>query len=59
MVENPPVMQETWVQSLDWEDPLEEDIVTHSSIFAWRTPIDRGAWCGALQSMGTQRVRCD
>ena len=43
MVENPPAMCETWVQSLDWEDPLEEGMVTHSSFFALRTPIDRGA----------------
>ena len=33
-----------WVRSLDWEDPLEEDMATHSSILAWRIPTDRGAW---------------
>ena len=38
MVKNPPAMQETWVQSLDWEDPLEEGMVTHSSTLAWRIP---------------------
>ena len=38
MVKNPPAMQETWVGSLGWEDPLEEGIATHSSILAWRTP---------------------
>ena len=37
-------MQETWVQSLGWEVSLEEDMATHSSIFAWRIPMDRGAW---------------
>ena len=37
-------MWETWVQSLDWEDPLEEGMATHSSILTWRIPIDRGAW---------------
>ena len=37
-------MQETWVQSLGWEDPLEEEMATHSSILAWRIPIDREAW---------------
>ena len=37
-------MLETWVQSLDWEDPLEEGKATHSSILAWRIPMDRGAW---------------
>ena len=40
---NPPAMQETWVRSLDWEDPLEEEMATHSSILAWRLSIDRGA----------------
>ena len=38
MVKNPPAMQETWVQSLSWEDPLEEEIATHYSILAWRIP---------------------
>ena len=37
-------MQETWVQSLGWEDLLEEGMATHSSILAWRIPMDRGAW---------------
>ena len=37
-------MRETWVQSLDWEDPLEEGMATHFSILAWRIPLDRGAW---------------
>ena len=44
MVKNLPAMQETGVQSLGWEDPLEKGMATHSSIFAWRIPIDRGAW---------------
>ena len=43
LVKNLPVMRETWVQSLGWEDPLEEGMVTHSSILAWRIPMDRGA----------------
>ena len=38
MVKNPPAMQETWVQSLGWEDPLEKEMATHSSILAWRIP---------------------
>ena len=38
MVKKPPAMQETWVPSLGWEDPLEEGMVTHSSILAWRIP---------------------
>ena len=37
-------MQETWVQSLGWEDPLEDGVTTHSNILAWRIPMDRGAW---------------
>ena len=41
-VENPPAMRETWVRSLGWEDPLEEGMTTHSSILAWRIPMDRG-----------------
>ena len=47
-------MRETWVQSLGWEDPLEEDMATHSSILAWRIPIEEP---GELQSMGLQKVR--
>ena len=38
MVKNPPAMQETWVQSLGWEDPLEKETATHSTILAWRIP---------------------
>ena len=49
MVTNPPVMQETWVQFLGWEDPLEEGMATHSGIFAWRIPMDRGAWRATVQ----------
>ena len=44
MVKNLPAMQETWVWYLDWEDPLEEGIATHSSILSWRIPMVRGAW---------------
>ena len=43
MVKNLPAMQETWVQSLGWGDPLEESMVIHTSILAWRIPMDRGA----------------
>ena len=53
MVNNPSAMCETWVLFLGWEDPLEEGLATHSSILAWRIPIDRGAW-QATQSMGLQ-----
>ena len=43
-VKNPPAIQETWIQSLGWEDPLEEGMATHTSILAWRIPRNRGAW---------------
>ena len=45
------------VGDLGWEDPLKEGMATHSSIRAWRIPMDRGAW--QLQSMWSQRVRRD
>ena len=57
MVKNPPAIRETWVPSLSWEDPLDEGMDTHSSMLAWRIPMDRGAW--QLQSMGLQRVGHD
>ena len=44
MVKNPPAMEDTWVRFLDWEDPLEEGMETHSSVLAWRILMDRGAW---------------
>ena len=52
-----PAMWETWVRSPGWEDPLEKEMATHSSILAWRIP-----WTdepGGLQSMGSQRVGHD
>ena len=56
MVKNLPAMWETWVQSLGWEDPLEEGMATHSSILAWRILMDRGTWWA---TMGSQRVGHD
>ena len=44
VLKNPPAKKDTQFQSLGWEDPLEEGMATHSSILAWRLPIDRGAW---------------
>ena len=44
MVQNPPAMRETRAPSQGWEDPLEENMATHSSILAWRIPMGRGAW---------------
>ena len=52
-----PAMQETQVQSLGWEDPLEKEMVTHSSILAWKIPWTEEP--GRLQSMGSQRVGHD
>ena len=49
MVKNPPAMQETWVRSLGWENPLEEGMATHSSILAWRIPMYRGAWLATVR----------
>ena len=57
MVKSLPTMQETWVQSLDQEDPLEKGMATHCSILAWKIP-----WIeepGGLQSMGSQTVGHD
>ena len=55
--ESTPAMQETWVQSLGWEDPLDKGMATHSSILAWRIPMDRGAWLATVQRL--RRVRHD
>ena len=52
-----PTMQETQVQSLGWEDPLEMEIATHSSILDWRIPLTEGP--SGLRSMELQRVRHD
>ena len=52
MVENLPALQETWVRSLGWENPLEKGTATHSSILAWKIP-----W--TVRSMGSQRVGHD
>ena len=52
LVQNSPAMPETWIRSLDWEDPLEKGKATHSSILAWRIP-----W--TVQSMGSQSVGHD
>ena len=54
MVKNPPAIQETRVQSLGWQDPLEKEIATHSSILAWKIPWTEET--ARLQSMGSQRV---
>ena len=56
-VKNSPVMQETQVRSLDWDDSLEKGMATHSSIPSWRIPWTEEL--GGLQSMGSQKVRHD
>ena len=56
-VKNPPAVWETWVRSLGREDPLEEEMVTHSSILAWRIPWTEKP--GRLQPSGSQRVGHD
>ena len=56
-VKNVPAVQETRVRSLNWEDPLEKEMATHSNVFAWRI-----LWTddpSGLQSMGSKRVRHD
>ena len=55
-VKNLPAVQETWVRSLGQEDPLEEEMATHSSILAWK--ISGTEDSGGLQSVGSQRVGC-
>ena len=56
-VKHPPAMQETWVRSLGQEDPLEEGMATHSSILAWRIPMDRGAWQATVHSVSKSGTR--
>ena len=57
MVKNLPEMEDTWVQLLGWEDPLEKEMATHSIILAWKIPWTEEP--GGLQPMGLQRVRHD
>ena len=57
MVKRLPTMREAWVQSLGWEDLLEKEMATHSSILAWKIPWTEEP--GRLQSMGSQRVGHD
>ena len=57
LVKNLTIMQETWVQSLGWEDSLEKEITMHSNILAWKIPWTEEP--GRLQSIGLQRVRHD
>ena len=54
---NPPAMQETWVRPLGWEDLLEKEMATHSSILAWRTPMDRGAWRAVILGLVKSQIQ--
>ena len=56
MVKNLPAMWETWIQFLGWEDSLEESMATHSSILAWRIPMDRGAWWAAVHVVAKNQM---
>ena len=55
-VKNPLAMPETWVQSLGWEDSLEEDIATHFSILAWSILMDRGVWQPSVHGVAKRRT---
>jgi len=54
MVKNLPAMEETWVQSLDWEDPLEMEMATHSNILAGRILMNRGAWWAVVHGVAKE-----
>ena len=57
LVKNPPAVRETWVRPLGWENPLKEGMATHSSILAWRIPVDRGAWRATVHGVSKSRIR--
>ena len=57
LVKNLHTVWETWVRSLGWEEPLEEGMATHSSILAWGTPMDRGAWWATVHGVTKSRTR--
>ena len=57
MVKIPPAMWDTCVQSLGWEDPLEEGMTAHSSSLAWRIPVDRGAWWAIVDGVAKSQTR--
>ena len=58
MVKNLPAMRDTWVRSLGWEDPVEEEgTVTHSSILSWRIAMHRGAWWAIVRGVAKSWTR--
>ena len=56
-VKNLPAVQETWVQSLHWEDPLEKEMANHSSFLAMKNLMGRGAWWAAVHGVAKSRAR--
>ena len=56
MIKNLPAMQETWVQYLDWEDPLEEGMETHCNILSWRIPMVSGAWWATVHGFAKSQT---
>ena len=56
LVKNPPAMQETPVRSLGWKDPLVEGMATHSSILAWRIPMNKGAWQATVHGIAKSQT---
>ena len=54
MVKNLLAKQEMWVQSLSWEDPLEKEMATHSSILAWEIPWGEGAWQATVHGVAKE-----
>ena len=57
MVENLLAVWETWVQSLGWEDPLGESMATHSSILAWKIPMDREVWQATVHEVAKSQTQ--
>ena len=57
MVKNQLAIQETWVQSLGWEDSLEEGMATHSSVLVWRILMDEEAWWATIHGAAKSRMR--
>ena len=57
MVRNLPAMCEAWLRFLGWEDPLEEGMAIHSSVLAWRIPMDREAWPATVYGVAKSQTR--
>ena len=57
MAQNPLAVQEPYILSLGWKDPLEEGMATHSSILAWRIPVDRGTWWATVHGVTKSQTR--